>query len=123
MNGSSPSDPLTQSLRGLGNEAIVEVQRRCSSAKKRRLLNLSPKLPLLLNPDEANNDNVEPVTFGEVHNETSMGGNWESYPLSKRNDKKFRGFRDNANYYVREEGERLLQFILRRGLERYAKGK
>ena len=52
-----------------------------------------------------------------------MGGNWESYPLSKRNDRGFRVVRENANYYVQEEDERLLQFILRRGLERYVKGK
>ena len=89
---------------------------------KRRLLNLSPKLPLLLNPDEAGNDVVEAVTFGEVHKETSMAGNWERYPLSNRNGRGFRGFRENANYYVPEEDERLLQFILRKGLERYVKG-
>ena len=77
----------------------------------------------MLNPDEAGNDDVEPVTFGLVHKETSMAGNWESYPLSKRNDRGFRVFRENANYYVQEEDERLLQFILRRGLERYVKGK
>ena len=50
-------------------------------------------------------------------------GNWESYPLSNRNGRGFRGFRENANYYVQEEDERLLQFILRKGLERYVKGK
>ena len=79
---------------------------------------------MLLNPDEAVNDVVEAVTFGEVHKETSMAGNWESYPLSNRNDRGFRGFSENANYYyVPEEDERLLQFILRKGLERYVKGK
>ena len=63
------------------------------------------------------------LSLGEVHNETSMSGNWESYPLRNRKDRGFRGFRENANYYVPEEDERLLQFIIRKGLERYVKGK
>ena len=45
---------------------------------------------------------------------------WEGYPGQRGN---LRGFRKDANYYVKEEDEKLLKYILEKGMERYDKRK
>ena len=91
----------------------------------RRLLPLSAPPPLQLELDELTSDVKTEITFEEVHKESSKTGNWEGYPTMNAHLHKgsLRGFRKEANYFVQEEDEKLLKYIVDKGMENYVKGK
>ena len=91
----------------------------------RRLLPLSAPPPLQLELDELTSDVGTEITFEEVHKESSKTGNWEGYPTMNAHLHKgsLRGFRKEANYFVQEEDEKLLKYIVDKGMENYVKGK
>jgi len=93
--------------------------------KKRRLLPLASSMPpLQLEVGEVAPDVAAEVTFREVHKESFVTGTWVGYPTENAGHRgNLRGFRKNANYYVKEEDEKLLKYILEKGMERYVKSK
>ena len=80
--------------------------------------------PLQLELGEVAPDVAPEVTFREVNKESLQTGTWEGYPTGNAGQRgSLRGFRKDANYYVKEEDEKLLQYILERGMERYVESK
>ena len=108
------------------NVGIVSISSgRQSSPKKRRLLPLATAmLPLQLELGEVVPDVPAEVTFKEVHKESLATGTWEGYPTGNADHRgSLRGFRKDANYYVKDEDDKLLKYILEKGMERYVKSK
>ena len=96
------------------------------SSKKRRLFPIASMPPLQLELDQVVPEVAVEVTFSEVHKEKQERRTWEAYPTGSGNQiqrQSFRGFRKNANYYAQEEDEKLLKYILAKGMERYVKSK
>ena len=80
--------------------------------------------PLQLELGEVAPEVAPEVTFREVHKESLETGTWEGYPTGNAHHRGcLRGFRKDANYYVKEEDDKLLKYILDRGMERYVKSK
>ena len=120
---------------GQGGQSLSISQAQChkvlissgqQSTKKRRLFPIASMPPLQLELDEIIPGVAAEVTFGEVHKENLETRTWEGYPTGNEDQiqkQKFRGLRKGANYYVQEEDEKLLKYILLKGMERYVKSK